>query len=105
MDLHAPGEPLQLPPRHAKIEFVFTALSFSSSENVQFRYRLKGFDTEWIEAGTQRSATYPHLAAGSYEFEVTACNEAGVWNKTGFHLPFIVHPFFWQTWWFLARWR
>jgi signal transduction histidine kinase len=100
MDLRATNEPLQLPPRHAKIEFTFTALSFNSPENVQFRYRLKGFDTEWIEAGTQRSAKYPRLPAGNYEFEVTACNEAGVWNKTGFHLPFIVQPFFWQTWWF-----
>jgi signal transduction histidine kinase len=102
MDLHAPGEPLQLPPQHAKIEFTFTALSFNSPENVQFRCRLKGFDTEWIEAGTQRSAKYPRLPAGRYEFEVTACNEAGVWNKTGFHLPFVVRPFFWQTWWFGA---
>jgi hypothetical protein len=66
LDLHAPGQPLQLPPRHAKIEFAFTALSFSSPENVQFRYRLRGFDTEWTEAGTQRNAKYPHLPAGSY---------------------------------------
>jgi signal transduction histidine kinase len=89
-----------LPPGHSKIEFAFTALSFNSPENVQFRYRLKGFDTEWVEAGTQRSARYPRLPAGHYEFEVTACNEAGVWNKTGFHLPLVVQPFFWQTWWF-----
>ena len=46
LDMHAPGSPLQLPPRHAKIEFAFTALSFSSPENVQFRYHLKGFDSE-----------------------------------------------------------
>ena len=102
MDLRAPGTLLQLPPRHDKIEFTFTALSFNSPENVQFRYRLKGFDTQWIEAGTQRSAKYPRLLAGNYEFEVTACNEAGVWNTTGFRLPFVVQPFFWQTWWFRA---
>ncbi len=100
MDLHASGEPLQLPPRHSKTEFAFTALSFNSPENVQFRYRLKGFDTEWVEAGTQRSAKYPRLPAGRYEFEVTACNEAGVWSQTGFHLPFTVQTYYWQTWWF-----
>ncbi len=99
-DLHESGNLLHLPPRHAKLEFAFTALSFNSPENVQFRYRLKGFDAEWIEAGTQRIAKYPHLPAGEYEFDVTACNEAGVWNKTGFQLPFAVGPFFWQTWWF-----
>ncbi|HEY2083304.1 MAG TPA: triple tyrosine motif-containing protein, partial [Verrucomicrobiae bacterium] len=102
MDLHTSSERLRLSPRHNKIEFGFAALSFNSPENVQFRYRLKGFDTDWIEAGTQRSAKYPRLPANSYQFEVTACNEAGVWNKTGFILPFIVGPFYWQTWWFRA---
>jgi signal transduction histidine kinase/ligand-binding sensor domain-containing protein len=99
-DLRVPGSPLQLPPGHGKIEFAFTALSFNSPENVQFRYRLKNFDTEWIEAGTQRIARYPRLPAGHYEFDVTACNEAGLWNETGFQLPFTVEPFIWQTWWF-----
>jgi len=100
MDLQAPGGRLQLPPGHTKIEFIFTALSFNSPENVQFRYRLKGFDTEWTEVGAPRSATYPRLPAGPYEFEVTACNEAGVWNEKGFHLYIDVRPFFWQNWWF-----
>ena len=100
MDLQAPGGRLQLPPQHTKVEFAFTALSFNSPENVQFRYRLKGFDTEWIEARPQRIAKYPRLQAGSYEFEVTACNEAGVWNEKGFHLSISVRPFFWQNWWF-----
>ena len=101
-DLRSPGVALQLPPGQGKIEFTFAALSFDSPANVHFRYRLNGFDTEWIEAGSPRSAGYSRLAAGHYEFEVTACNEAGVWNTTGFHLPFVVRPFFWQTWWFGA---
>lgn len=102
LDLRAMGEDLQLPPRHSKIEFQFTGLSFNSPENVQFRYRLRGFDTQWIEAGTQRVADYPRLPANHYEFEVTACNEAGVWSPTGFHLRFLVEPFYYQTWWFRA---
>ncbi len=100
VDLHVPGEQLQLPPRHTKIEIGFAALSFNSPENVQFRYHLKGFDTEWVEAGTERSVKYPRLPAGAYEFEVTACNEAGVWSSDGFRFPFTVYPFYWQTWWF-----
>ena len=100
MDLHSATEKLELWPQHTKIEFTFTGLSFNSPENVQFRYRLKGFDTEWVEARTQRSARYPRLPAGRYEFEVTACNEAGVWSETGAHLSFTVRPFFWQNWWF-----
>ncbi len=99
-DLRGPNVELQLPPRHDKIEVTFTAPSFNSPENVHFRHRLNGFDSEWIEAGTARTVKYPRLPAGRYEFEVTACNEAGVWNETGSRLPWVVQPFYWQTWWF-----
>jgi signal transduction histidine kinase len=99
-DLRTQKQALDLPPGHVKLEFAFTALSFNSPENVHFRYRLKGFDTEWVEAGPQRNAKYPMLPASHYEFELTACNEAGVWSETSFRLPLVVHPFFWQTWWF-----
>lgn len=99
-DLPPAGKALELAPSHGKLEFAFTALSFNSPENVHFRHRLKNFDTEWVEAGTQRSAKYPRLAAGRYEFEVSACDESGVWNERGFHLALVVQPLFWQTWWF-----
>jgi signal transduction histidine kinase/ligand-binding sensor domain-containing protein len=92
--------PLRLPPRHQKLEFQFAALSYSSPENVQFRYQLKNFDQNWNESGPTPSARYPRLAAGNYEFQVQACNEAGVWNEVGFRLNLAVLPFFWQTWWF-----
>ena len=102
LDLRAPAGVLRLPPGHRKVEFEFAALSFASPENVHFRYRLNNFDEKWVEAGTQRRATYPRLPAGDYEFRVLACNNAGVWNETGAALALVVSPFFWQTWWFRA---
>ncbi len=94
------GHDLHLSPGHRKLEFEFAALSFTSPESVHFRYRLKNFDKEWIEVGTQHAATYPQLPAGNYEFKVIACNNAGVWNEKGATIAFTVAPFFWQTWWF-----
>jgi signal transduction histidine kinase len=100
VDLALADVSLELGPAHEKLEFEFTALSLGSPENVHFRHRLRGFDQEWVEVGAQRSARYPRLPGGRYEFEVTACNEAGVWNPTGTSLGFSVRPFLWQTWWF-----
>ena len=100
LDLRAPTAALPIAPGHRKIEFGFAALSFVSPENVQFRYRLSGFDQKWIEAGTRRNVTYPRLPAGHYEFRVLACNSTGVWNPNGATLSLIVSPFFWETWWF-----
>jgi signal transduction histidine kinase/streptogramin lyase len=95
-----PVSGLRLPPGHNKLEFEFAALSFTSPENVHFRYQLRGFDQKWVEAGTDNRAIYPRLPGGEYEFRVIACNHAGVWNETGASLRFTVAPFYWQTWWF-----
>jgi signal transduction histidine kinase len=35
-------------------------------------------------------------------FQVTACNEDGVWNPVGATMAVIVLPPFWRTWWFLT---
>lgn len=98
--LRSPDVALRLEPGHSKVRFDFTALSFTSPNNVFFRYKLGNFDKEWIEAGTERSATYPQLPAGDYDFRVTACNDAGIWNETGASVSLTVPPFFYQTWWF-----
>ncbi len=100
VDLSASGATLRLAPGHRKVEFEFSALSFASPENVKFRYRLDRYDEDWIEAEGQRIAKYPRLPAGRYTFQVQACNNAGIWNRAGFKLPFEVTPFVWQMWWF-----
>lgn len=100
-DLHSERSTvLQLSPGLRKLAFDFAGLSFVSPEDNHFRYRLSNFDREWIVAGTSRSAVYPQLPAGKYEFQVNASNNAGVWNPTGATIRFVVAPFFWQTWWF-----
>ena len=67
---------------------------------MQFKYRLNGFETEWINAGDQRTVNYNYIPPGHYSFQVIACNNDGIWNKTGASLPFSVLPYFWQTLWF-----
>jgi signal transduction histidine kinase/ActR/RegA family two-component response regulator len=98
-DLAASGA-LRLAAGAHKVEFHYTALSLSVPDRVQFHYRLEGFDPAWTEAGTDRVATYTNLPPGKYRFQVSACNEDGVWNPTGATLDFRLAPHFWQTWWF-----
>ncbi len=100
MELPAADSRLRLAPGHRKLEMEFTALSFVSPENLQFRHKLEGWDEEWTEPGTQRSVSYSRLPAGRYQFLVTACNSVGVWSQPGAALSFVVQPFVWQTWWF-----
>ena len=100
IDLADVSPTLQLPPGNRRLEIVFAALDYYSPENIQFRYRLKGLDDQWVDIGTQRSVIYSRLAAGDYIFEMNACNSEGDWNPNGAVLRLVVAPFYWQTWWF-----
>jgi ligand-binding sensor domain-containing protein/signal transduction histidine kinase len=84
------------------VEIHYTSLSLTAPNTARFRYRLDGHETAWTEAGNIRVARYTKLPPGDYLFQVTACNEDGVWNESGSSLAFIVEPPFWQTWWFLT---
>jgi ligand-binding sensor domain-containing protein/signal transduction histidine kinase len=91
---------LRCPAGTRQVEVRFTALSLNSPQQVRFRYRLNGLDNRWIETANPRSANFFHLPPGRYTFEVTACNNQGVWNEEGCRLVFQVLPLFWQTIWF-----
>jgi signal transduction histidine kinase/ligand-binding sensor domain-containing protein len=92
--------PLKVPPGRHRIEFEYTGLSFVAPEKVRFKCWLNNFETEWTDVGTKRVATYNYIPPGEYSFQVTACNNDGVWNETGASLKFQVLPYFWQTTWF-----
>jgi ligand-binding sensor domain-containing protein/signal transduction histidine kinase len=89
-------------PGKGQLEFEFTALSLVAPEKIRFKYKLEGFDKDWVEAGTRRAAYYTNIAPGEYRFTVIACNNDGVWNSTGASLPFRLSPHFYQTPLFIA---
>jgi ligand-binding sensor domain-containing protein/signal transduction histidine kinase len=93
-------EGIKAPPGKGALEFHFTGLSLLIPEKVRFRYKLEGFDKDWIDAGTARMAHYTNLPPGVYRFKVVACNNDGLWNETGASLEFYLQPHFYQTYWF-----
>jgi signal transduction histidine kinase/ligand-binding sensor domain-containing protein len=93
---------LRVPPGRHRFEFDYTALSFAAPEKVEFKYRLEGWEPDWLEAGSKRSVAYNYLPPGDYRFRVIACNNDGVWNEAGAALGVTVLPHFWQTWLFKA---
>jgi signal transduction histidine kinase/ligand-binding sensor domain-containing protein len=98
----SPYGKLELPARTINLQIAYSALSLSIPERVEFRYRLRGLDHEWQSVGTQRTAYYTRLSPGSYDFQVIASNDTGVWNEVGATLPFRVIPAWYQTWWFYS---
>ena len=88
---------VRLSPGRGELEFRFTALSLSAPEKNRFKYMLEGVDTDWVDAGTSRSAKYNNILPGNYRFRVIACNNEGEWNEEGASLGFYLAPHFYQT--------
>ncbi len=84
-------------PTAEEVRIRFTALSALDPEALQFRYRLEGYDREWIVAGRAREAAYSHLPPGSYQFRVQASDPGGNWSTPAAEILVRVEPTFWQT--------
>jgi PAS domain S-box-containing protein len=92
----------RLPALTRDLEIQYTALSLIAPEKNRFKYKLEGYDRDWVDAGNRRQAFYTNLPPRKYRFRVMACNNSGVWNEEGDNLEFSIAPAFYQTNWFLA---
>ncbi len=81
------------------ITFEYVALNYIAPKKNQYAYKLEGFDRAWNEVGTQRTATYTNLDAGSYTFRVKGSNNDHTWNEQGASIWVTVLPPWWRTWW------
>ncbi|MEO7190209.1 MAG: two-component regulator propeller domain-containing protein [Vicinamibacterales bacterium] len=91
---------LEIPSGSHRLEFQYTGLSFSSPDQVRFRYQLEGLEPTWVDAGTRRSANYSYLPPGTYRFVVAASLGDGRWSTPAASTSFTVLPAMSETAWF-----
>lgn len=87
----------EYPPGRGEVTIEFTALSFGAPGRVRFRYRLDGFDQDWVDAGTRRAAYYSNLPPRGYRFVVRASSPDGAWDGDGASVAFRLRPPFFRT--------
>jgi signal transduction histidine kinase len=92
--------PYRLPAGTARaLEIFYTANNFADPARIRFKYRLEGYDQDWLwDEQNRRTVSYANLKPGRYTFRVTACDSHGCWNEQGAQFAFYIEPFFWQTW-------
>ena len=98
----SPAQTIELSPGKSRLDFYYTALSFVAPEKVRFKYKLEGFDSDWVDGGTRRIAYYTNLRPGRYKFRVIASNNDGLWSPTGAAFDLYLKPHYYQTYWFYA---
>jgi signal transduction histidine kinase/ligand-binding sensor domain-containing protein len=94
------GEGAALQPRTSRIRVDYGTISPGRIDGVRFRYRLDGFDNDWVDAAGRRQAYYTNLPPGNYRFRVQAGEAAGAWASAVASWSFAIGPVFYQTRWF-----
>ncbi|MEE2002005.1 diguanylate cyclase [Alkalimonas sp. MEB108] len=105
--LRQPTGPLQLAAGTQRIELHYAGLGFVMPQHIQYRTRLVGFDSDWVERGQQPYAELTNLAPGHYTFEVIAAYPGGSWSEQTASLTFTIAPHLWQRqgfWLFILVW-
>jgi signal transduction histidine kinase/ligand-binding sensor domain-containing protein/ActR/RegA family two-component response regulator len=97
-----PSAPATAGPGTGHLEFHYTAFQFAAPSRLRFRYKLEGFDADWVDAGARRVAYYTSLPPGQYVFRVQASNDTGAWGAAGSTATIAMAPRFYQTVWFMA---
>lgn len=75
----------------------FAALSFLNNSENQYRYKLEGFNENWIQLGNNHTITFTNLSPGDYKLRVIGSNNDGLWNEDGTSLFIKVLPPWWRT--------
>lgn len=81
------------------VQIRYSARRLSSASLVEFRYRLEGFDPDWIDSGRSRLAVYNQVPPGQHRFLLQARDPLGQWSPA-VSFPIRQQPEIWQTWWF-----
>jgi signal transduction histidine kinase len=101
-DQHHLPDDLTVSPGQHRITFAYTSPATMAPEQNRFRYRLVGWDRDWVDAGTSREVSYTGLRPGHYRFQVIATNREGGSSELPAQAEIQLQPFFWQTKWFLV---
>ncbi|WP_170110212.1 sensor histidine kinase [Flavilitoribacter nigricans] len=95
-------KPLELKHHQNFFTLYYSAQAYTLGQDVNFRYRLRGFD-EWKEVGHSQLATYTNVPSGDYVFELQAANNEGIWNKEALLIPIAIgKPWYATTWFYLG---
>jgi signal transduction histidine kinase/ligand-binding sensor domain-containing protein len=78
----------------------FVSINIRHGKQINYAYRLKGFDDKWQESGNEGKAMFTKLPPGNYELQMRASFRGMNWDGKYSSVLIKVVPAFYQTWWF-----
>jgi putative methionine-R-sulfoxide reductase with GAF domain/two-component sensor histidine kinase len=88
--------------RDNSVTFRFAAINLRGSRNIQYQFKLEGYDKDWQNAVDIRQARYSSLPAGKYTFKLRASTDRINWINNQGEINITIIPPIWQRWWFIG---
>ena len=79
------------------LSFEYVAFNFRNTQQNKYKYKMEGYDKDWIAAEDRRFVSYTNLPIGSYTFRVQGSNNDGVWNEEGASYKLTILPPWYRT--------
>ncbi|MFB6343450.1 ATP-binding protein [Saccharicrinis sp. FJH62] len=76
----------------------YALLKFQNIGMNQYKYKLEGFNDDWVYAGNRTDVDFNNLKPGKYTFHVIATSDLGVWNEGDASISILIHQPPWLTW-------
>lgn len=85
--------------RHGQNSFSisYAAIDYSEYARLRYWYKMEGYDSYWIDAGSNREALYANLPPGRYNFMVRATDKSGSLVHAENSLKIRVLPSIWAS--------
>jgi signal transduction histidine kinase/ligand-binding sensor domain-containing protein len=91
-----PNGSFRVPSGFRSLEIHYTSPDLISPASLRFRYRMQGYEDEWVEAGERRVAYYNHVPPGQYQFEIMAGGPGENWRQWSRNFTLDVVPRFYE---------
>ena len=79
------------------LRYEFGTAAMNNYDNLVYRHRLKGLDTNWSKSAANGNAVYGNLKPGTYIFEVQSSTDAVSWSAVTSALPVTLPAWWYET--------
>lgn len=87
-------------PGDRDLRVVARVMSFADPAAHRYRFRLRGYDPDWVMLGERGERVFSSLPPGEYRLEIQGANADGVWSAIQ-RISLVVEAPWWRRWWAL----
>ncbi|MEO6364519.1 MAG: ATP-binding protein [Luteimonas sp.] len=91
-----PARPVRLLPRDRDLRVNARLLSFADARSHRYRFKLDGYDPDWVVQQANGERVFSRLDAGRYRLHVQAAGTDGAWSNA-WTVAIMVLPPWWRT--------